>query len=224
MVTSIKRKSATSPKTSRKTSTQSKAKIPANAISASQPSRLLNAAKQLQSWTGTLLGGATTAADLALSLAQAATKKPEQKAAIKKAASVLRELRQAVGLTQDELSQALDLEDRSLIGLMESGKVALPFEFILRLASVLGRNDPLGFVMRMTRSYSPKTWAALEAMGLGKLLVQAGREREFANIYRSIDTARNLSDKDFAAALGFAKTAFETAMAFQATQSSKKIS
>jgi transcriptional regulator with XRE-family HTH domain len=133
-------------------------------------------------------------------------------------------LRQAVGLTQDELSQALDLEDRSLIGLMESGKVALPFEFILRLAAVLGRNDPLGFVMRMTRSYSPKTWTALEAMGLGKLLVQAGREREFANIYRSIDAARDLSDKDFAAALGFAKTAFETAMVFQAAQASKDIS
>ncbi len=57
-----KRKSATSPKTP-----------------ASQPSRLLNAAKQLQNWTGTLLGSATTAADLALSLAQAATKNPNKK-------------------------------------------------------------------------------------------------------------------------------------------------
>ncbi len=225
MVTTTKRKSTPSPKsTTIKSTTKSKKKSTAVETTASQPSKLINAAKQLQSWTGTLLGSAGNAADLALSIAQMATKKPEQKAAVTKAASLLRDMRQAAGLTQADLSHALEIDDPSLMGLVESGKVALPFDLILRLASVLGRNDPVGFVMQMTRSYSPKTWKTLESLGLGKLLVQAGREREFANIYRSIDAARDLSDKDFATALGFAKTAFETAMAFQATQASKDIS
>ena len=51
-------------------------------------------------------------------------------------------------------------------------------------------------------------------MGVGKLLVQAGREREFANIYRSNTAARQLSDRDFAAALAFATAAFESALVF----------
>ena len=41
----------------------------------------------------------------------------------------------------------------------------LPFEIILRLASVLGRNDPISFVMRFTRSYNPDVWQTLESLG-----------------------------------------------------------
>jgi transcriptional regulator with XRE-family HTH domain len=224
MVTTVKRSStAPSPRKAKAAATEAPAKPPAKprrAIAPSQPSMVLTVAKQLQSWTGTLLGNVGNAADLALSFAQVATQKPAQKAAVKRAANLLRDLRQAAGLTQDDLSHALEIDDPSLMGLLESGKVALPFDMILRLASVLGRNDPVGFVMQMTRSYSPKTWTTLESLGLGKLLVQAGREREFANIYRSHDAARDLSDKDFAAALGFAHAAFETALAFHAAQAS----
>jgi hypothetical protein len=68
----------------------------------------------------------------------------------------------------------------------------------------------------MTRSYNPGTWKTLEALGIGKLVVQAGREREFANIYRSHDAGRNLSDADFAAVLAFTDAAFKTALAFHA--------
>jgi hypothetical protein len=57
-------------------------------------------------------------------------------------------------------------------------------------------------------------WKSLEALGIGKLLVQAGREREFANIYRSNTAARQLSDKDFAAALAFSAAAFDSALVF----------
>ena len=71
-------------------------------------------------------------------------------------------------------------------------------------------------MLQMTRAYNPKMWKALEAVGVGHLLVQAGREREFANIYRSHDAARGLSDADFAAALSFADSAFATALAFRA--------
>jgi len=179
-------------------------------------SMVLSLAKQLQAWTGSILGGMGTATDVAITLAQSRAQKPGPKAAVDKAAALLRDLRQAAGLTVDDLGRALELEDPSFMGLVESGKVGLPFDLILRLAAVLGRNDPVGFILQMTRSYNPKTWNTLEALGVGKLLVQAGREREFANIYRSNDAARALSDKDFAAALGFADAAFKAALEFQA--------
>ena len=91
----------------------------------------------------------------------------------------------------------------------------MPFEIILRLASVLGRNDPISFVMRFTRSYNPDVWHTLEDLGIGRFAVQAGREREFANVYRGSDAARRLSDEEFAAVLAFTKAAFELALAFR---------
>ena len=104
----------------------------------------------------------------------------------------------------------------ALLDLVENGKVALPFEIILRLASVLGRNDPISFVMRFTRSYNPDIWKTLEGLGVGRFAVQAGREREFANIYRASDAARKLKDEEFAAVLAFTRAAFDLAMAFRA--------
>jgi transcriptional regulator with XRE-family HTH domain len=178
-------------------------------------SLVVSLAQQLQSWAGAMLNRVGDASDTALTLAAARTQAPGRKAAVEKAAALLRDLRQAAGLTLEDLGQALELDDPSFIGQVESGKVGLPFELILRLASVLARNDPVGFVMKMTRTYNPKLWKTLDALGLGKLLVHAGRERDFANIYRRHDEARRLSDKDFAAALAFADAAFEAALAFQ---------
>jgi hypothetical protein len=89
---------------------------------------------------------------------------------------------------------------------------------ILRLATILGRNDPITFILQLTRSYNPRVWKSLEVLGIGKLLVQAGREREFANIYRSNTAARQLSDRDFAAALAFSAAAFESALVFLGAQ------
>ena len=93
--------------------------------------------------------------------------------------------------------------------------VALPFELILRLAGVLGRGDPLTSVMKLTRAYNPDLWKALEDLGIGKLVVQAGRERELANVYRGNDAARRLSDEDFAAVLAFTRQGFDMAVAFR---------
>ena len=45
--------------------------------------------------------------------------------------------------------------------------------------------------------------------------MQAGREREFANIYRGSDLARRLTDDEFAAMLAFVRAAFELALAFR---------
>ena len=180
------------------------------------PSLLMSLARQVQAWSGSILGGVGTATDVAMTLAQSKLQRPGPKAAVSKAAALLRDLREAAGLTVEDLGRLLELDDPSLMGLVESGKVGLPFDVILRLAAVLGRNDPIGFILQMTRSYNPGIWKTLEALGVGKLVVQAGREREFANIYRSHDAARNLSDADFAAALAFTDAAFKTALAFHA--------
>jgi transcriptional regulator with XRE-family HTH domain len=171
-------------------------------------------ARQLHSWTGSLIGGVGTAADMSLALAAASVQRPGPKAAVAKAAALVRDAREAAGLTLDDLGAALDLKDPSFMALVESGKVGLPFDMILRLATILGRNDPITFILQLTRSYNPRVWKSLEALGIGKLLVQAGREREFANIYRSNTAARQLSDRDFAAALAFSAAAFESALVF----------
>ena len=183
------------------------------AVGPASASMVKELARQLQSWAGSVLGQVGTATDMTLWIARNKVKAPAAKAALGKTQSLLRELRLAAGLTRDDVSKALKVEDRSFLALVESGQVAsLPFDLILRLAAILGRNDPLPVVLQMTRVYNPKTWKTLEALGVGKLYVQAGREREFANIYRSHDAARALSDKEFAAALGVANAAFESAL------------
>lgn len=132
-----------------------------------------------------------------------------------KTGAALRRMRKAAGLTITEVGTAINLRDPSLIEAWEKGRIAVPFELILRLAAVLGRNDPVGFVMKFTRSSNPDLWRSLEGLGVGKLLIQSAREREFANIYRGDDEARQLTDKEFAAVLSFTRAAFEMAMAFR---------
>ena len=175
---------------------------------------LVDIARQVRSWTDSVLGVAGAAADVTLGAAKLMLPKPGQRAALERSGAVLRRLREAAGLSLDEVGKAIDLKDPALLDLVENGKVALPFEIILRLASVLGRNDPISFVMRFTRSYNPDAWKALESLGIGRLAVQA--EREFANLYRASDAARRLSDDEFAEVLKFMQAALSMALAFHA--------
>jgi transcriptional regulator with XRE-family HTH domain len=175
---------------------------------------LASVARQLRSWSDSVLGVAGAAADVSLGAAKAILVRPEQRRALEKTGHILRGMREATGLSLQEVGEAINLKDPSLLELVENGKVALPFEIILRLASVLGRNDPISFVMRFTRSYNPDTWHTLERLGIGRLALQVGREREFANIYRASDAARRLTDEEFAAVLGYMKASFDLAMAF----------
>jgi hypothetical protein len=78
------------------------------------------------------------------------------------------------GLSVSEVGAAINLSDSALLELVENGKIVPPFEIILRLVSVLGRNDPISFVMRFTRSYNPEVWRTLEKLGIGRLALQAG--------------------------------------------------
>ncbi len=132
-----------------------------------------------------------------------------------KTGAALRRLREAAGLTIAEVGTAINLKDPSLIEAWEAGRLAVPFEIILRLAAVLGRNDPVGFVVKLTRNTNPDLWRSLEGLGVGRLLIQSAREREFANIYRVDDQARKLDDEEFAEVLSFTRAAFEMAMAFR---------
>ncbi len=176
---------------------------------------LVDVARQLRSWTDSVLGVAGAAADITMGAAKMLLPKPGQRKMLEKAGAVLRKLREAAGLSLGEVGAAIDLSDPGLLELVENGKIVLPFEIILRLASVLGRNDPISFVMRFTRLYNPEIWQTLEKLGIGRLALQAGREREFANLYRANDAARELSDEDFSAVLGFTNAAFEMAIAFR---------
>ena len=176
---------------------------------------------QMRSMAGKVLDmgaatvGAASTLHTAASIAKALLPGLSEPGVWTRTGATLRRLRQAAGLTITEVGAAINLKDPSLIEAWENGRIAVPFELILRLAAVLGRNDPVGFVMKFTRSSNPDLWRALESLGVGKLLIQSAREREFANIYRGDDEARNLTDKEFAEVLTFTRAAFEMAMAFR---------
>ena len=209
---------ATTRKPAKRISSSSGKKSRASSMAVAGAGSLVDMAQQVRSWADSVLGVAGAAADVTLGAAKMMLPKPGQRRALERAGAVLRRLRETAGLSVDEVGSAIDLKDPALLELVENGKMALPFEIILRLASVLGRNDPISFVMRFTRSYNPDVWHTLENLGIGRFAVQAGREREFANVYRGSDAARRLPDDDFAAVLAFTKAAFELALAFRSSK------
>lgn len=139
---------------------------------------------------------------------------PEQLRRMAAAGESLRDMREVAGLNLSELSSAPNMGDKSLLEAAEQGKAALPFEIILRLSSLLARNDPVPFVLKFTRSYNPRLWEFLNDWGVGRLPLQYEREREFINIYRKNDAARALDDADFEKVLSFTERAFDMAMHF----------
>ncbi len=188
---------------------------------AAEPSSMASAlsgfsgvAGQLISWADKLSEMAGPVASMSMALATSQLKGPGSKVAIKAAGAMLRQTREALGMTAQEVGQAINLQDAALLEQAETGAAALPFEVVLRLAGVLGRHDPISFALKLTRSYNPELWAAMDALGIGKLAVQAGRERELANIYRRRDAARKLSDKEFAALLALVGAAFDMGLEF----------
>ena len=135
-----------------------------------------------------------------------------------KAGTTLKDAREVAGLALAELSSAIDLKKPDLLEAVEDGKAGLPFEILLRLASFYARNDPIPFVMKYARTYSPGIWDVMETLGLDKLTLEAERELQFLNIYRSHDSARQLSDEGFERVREFTQRAFEMALHFVAEQ------
>ena len=176
---------------------------------------MFDVAQQLRRWTDNVLGITGSAGELSLNLAKARAQEPRQQQSLEKAGSMLRQAREAAGLSLKELSAAVAIADPRTLEQAEVGKAALPMEVILRLASVLGRRDPVPFAMKLARTYNPQLWKALDALGIGSLVALAGRERELANLYRGNDDARRLNDADFADVLAFTKTGFDLAVKFR---------
>ncbi len=130
----------------------------------------------------------------------------------------LKDLREVAGLTVSELSEAVNLKDKSIIEAVENGTATLSFELILRLAALLARNDPVPFILKYSRTYAPDTWKILNDWGAGRLPLHYERERQFINIYRSQDQARQLSDEGYDRVLEFTKQAFNLSLHFIAEQ------
>lgn len=133
----------------------------------------------------------------------------------------LRDLREVAGLTVNDLAEALNIRDKKLIEAVEDGTATLSFELILRLAAVLARNDPVPFILKYTRTYSPETWRVLNDWGVGRLPLHFERERQFINIYRGHDEARDLSDEGFQRVLEFTRKSFEMSLHFVAEQENR---
>lgn len=142
--------------------------------------------------------------------------RPERLEMMRDAGLYLRDAREVAGLTLMEMSEALDLEDKTLLQAVESGTATISFEFILRIAALVARHDPVPFVMRLTRTYNPAVWRILHDWGVGRLTLQVEREREFVNILRRHDAARKLSDEGYKKVLAFTREAFEMALHYAA--------
>lgn len=138
-----------------------------------------------------------------------ATPSPEQLRMMAVAGESLRDIRKVAGVTVAEISSALDLRDKSVWEAIEGGREVLSLEAILRLASLLARNDPLPFILRMSRTYQPRLWAVMEQLGMDGLPMQLERERDFINILRRKDEARSLPDAQWSQLLEFTRQAFE---------------
>lgn len=142
--------------------------------------------------------------------------KPERLALLQETGAYLRDLREVAGLTRDELSDAIDLEDSGVLEAVEKGTATLSFELILRLAALLARHDPVPFIIRTTRAYNPALWQLLMDWGIGRLPLHFERERQFINVYRRYDVARELSDEGFERVLAMTESAFDLALAYAA--------
>ncbi len=149
---------------------------------------------------------------------QGALRTPEQLRMMAIAGDSLRDVREVAGLTVTEIVSALDLRDKSVWEAIEDGREALSIELILRLASLVARNDPLPFVLRMARSYQPRLWALIQELGLEGLPLQLEREREFINVFRRHDAARALSDAQWSRLLSFTRQAFELGLGTMAEE------
>ena len=169
---------------------------------------------RLASLTGSALRFGVKATDISLRVGRALINSQDQLRAMLTAGQSLKDIREVAGLTLSEMSEALNLRDKSVLEAIENGTATLSFELILRLAALIARNDPIPFIMRTTRNYNPEVWQLLNDWGVARLPLQFEREREFINIFRRHDDARTLSDEGFQKVLEFTRHSFEMSLHF----------
>lgn len=169
---------------------------------------------RLAGLTGSALRFGVKATDTSLRVGRALINSQDQLRAMLTAGQSLKDIREVAGLTLSEMSEALNLRDKSVLEAIENGTSTLSFELILRLAALIARNDPIPFIMRTTRNYNPEVWQILNDWGVARLPLQFEREREFINIFRRHDDARTLSDEGFQKVLEFTRQSFEMSLHF----------
>lgn len=169
---------------------------------------------RLAGMTGSALRFAARSTDTSLRVGRALINSQDQLRVMLSAGQSLKDIREVAGLTLSEMSEALNLRDKSVLEAIENGTATLSFELILRLAALIARNDPIPFILRTTRNYNPEVWQILNDWGVGRLPLQFEREREFINIFRRHDDARNLSDEGFQKVLEFTRQSFEMSLHF----------
>ena len=170
--------------------------------------------ERIAGFTGSALRFAAKSTDTSLKVGRALMNSQDQLRMMMVAGNSLRDIREVAGLTLSEMSEALNLKDKSVLEAIENGTSTLSFELILRLAALIARNDPIPFILRTTRNYNPEVWRMLDGWGVGRLPLQFERERQFINIFRSHDDARNLSDEGFKKVLEFTRHSFEMSLHF----------
>ncbi|WP_239985868.1 helix-turn-helix domain-containing protein [Marinobacter salexigens] len=173
---------------------------------------------RLASLTGSAFRFGARATDTSLRVGRALINSQDQLRAMLVAGQSLQDIREVAGLTRSEMSEALDLRDKSVLEAIENGTATLSFELILRLTALIARNDPIPFIMRTTRNYNPEVWQILNDWGLARVPLQFEREREFINIFRRHDSARTLSDEGFRKVLDFTRQSFEMSLHFAEDQ------
>lgn len=173
---------------------------------------------RLANLTGSALRFGARATDTSFRVGRALINSQDQLRAMLTAGRSLKDIREVAGLTLSEMSEALSLRDKSVLEAIENGTATLSFELILRLAALIARNDPIPFILRTTRNYNPEVWQLLNDWGVGRLPLQFEREREFINIFRRHDDARNLSDEGFRKVLAFTRESFEMSLHFVEAQ------
>ncbi|WP_199671375.1 helix-turn-helix transcriptional regulator [Salinisphaera sp. Q1T1-3] len=142
----------------------------------------------------------------------------EQRAWMARAGQAIQDARLTAGLSLEGLAAALDLEDKTVLQAMEQGSATVSFEMILRLTSLLARNDPIPFLISLVRGFNPRLWALAEDWGIGHLPTMIERDRKWLNIYRGNEAVRQLPEAEFNQVLSFCESALDTAMAFRRTQ------
>ena len=122
---------------------------------------------------------------------------PERLQAMADAGLFLQDAREVAGLNLQELADAVGLKNAELLEEVEEGRATLPFDTILRLASLVARHDPIPFILKFVRTYNPDLEQRLDEWGILTLPKQYERERRYLNMYRRHDSFRTMSDDQF---------------------------
>lgn len=122
---------------------------------------------------------------------------PARLQAMIEAGELLRDTRELLGLSIEDVSVALGVKDKDVLRQVERGESTLSFDMIFRLASLLARHDPLPMILKFMRTYSPAVDNLMVKLGVDVIPKSVERERRFLNLYRQHDKLRSLSDDEY---------------------------